>query len=92
MLSLADVLCLAFPQNNNDNFIIGLEQKELCWIGGVPVGPGPSFVLAFEENIAGAAGGSIYTVTYVHAVICSPRIHVHARTCVSCDGVSWLAR
>jgi len=49
----------------------GLEQKELCWVGGVSEGASPSFILAFESNSAGAAGGGIYTSCF-HLGKCQP--------------------
>ena len=46
----------------------GLEQKKLCWVGGIPDGAGPSLILTFQANAAGAAGGAVYTVREcVHA-------------------------
>ena len=42
----------------------GLNEKSLCWIGGISDQTAASFILSFEKNTAGGAGGGIYTTCY----------------------------
>ena len=40
---------------------IGLERKGLCWVGGIAEKVASSFILSFEANLAGAAGGAVFS-------------------------------
>lgn len=42
----------------------GIKQKGLCWVGGISDQASSSFIVSFEANIAGGAGGSIYTTCF----------------------------
>jgi len=43
---------------------IGLERKGLCWVGGIAEKVGSSYILSFEANTAGAAGGAVFTTCH----------------------------
>lgn len=43
---------------------VGLEEKGLCWIGGISDLASSSFIVSFERNGAGAAGGAVYTTCH----------------------------
>ena len=39
----------------------GFEQRQLCWIGGIDAVASASYILSFESNQAGGAGGGVYS-------------------------------
>ena len=47
-----------------DGCDMGLEEKELCWVGGTAVQASASFALSFEGNSAGGSGGAIFTACH----------------------------
>jgi len=46
----------------------GLQEKGLCSVGSVSGGLSSSFLLSFEDNTAGAAGGGVFTTCHTLGV------------------------